>query len=331
VGALAAAALIGSLLVHEAAHAVVARRRGIRVRRITLWLLGGVSELMDQPPEPATELRIAVAGPGMSFALGALLAAATVIADGLGASDLVVATLSWLAAVNIVLGVFNLLPGSPLDGGRLLHGLVWRRTGDRGRATRTASTAGTYLGAALAGVGIVLALNGRLDGVWLFLIGWFVAGSAWTEGTTGLVLGRLGGLRAADVMSAPAEHAPGWWTVEAFVEHLLSADGPRHRFFPVIEIDGRFVGAVSLTDLSSCPAPDRPATAVRKLARPLPPARVLRPDAPLERVLRTPLRLGHGMAVVVADDRVVGVITASDVLRTVELGALAPDRSPTQP
>jgi Zn-dependent protease/CBS domain-containing protein len=330
-GALAAAALIGSLLAHEAAHAVVARRRGIGVRRITLWLLGGVSELTDQPAEPATEVRIAIAGPGMSLALGASLAAATIVADGVGATDLAVATLFWLATVNVILAVFNLLPGSPLDGGRLVHGLVWRRTGDRGRATRSASTAGAYLGAMLAGVGIVLALNGRLDGLWLALIGWFVAGTAWTEGTTGMVLDRLGGLRAADVMSAPAGNAPGWWTVEAFVEHLLGDDGPRHRFFPVEEIDGRFVGVVSLTDLSGCPAPERRTTAVRELARPLPAERVLDAGAPLEWVLRTPLRLGHGMAVVVADGRVVGVITATDVLRTVELGALAPDRSPTPP
>src|SRR6185312_3977604 len=163
-GGLAALGLGGSLLTHELAHAVVARRAGLGVRRITLWLLGGVSELVGQPSEAAAEVRIALVGPVTSLGLGGLLGAAMVVARDLAVPSAVVATLSWLATMNILLGVFNLLPGTPLDGGRVLHGLLWRHTGNRERATRAATTSGQVLGALLAGTGILLALHGRLDG-----------------------------------------------------------------------------------------------------------------------------------------------------------------------
>jgi Zn-dependent protease len=155
-GGLAALGLGGSLLTHELAHAIVARRAGLGVRRITLWLLGGVSELVGQPSEPRAEVRIALVGPLTSLGLGGLFSAATVVSHGLAVPTAVVSTLSWLASMNILLGVFNLLPGTPLDGGRALHGLLWRHTGNRDRATRAATTSGQVLGALLAGTGILL-------------------------------------------------------------------------------------------------------------------------------------------------------------------------------
>jgi Zn-dependent protease len=155
-GWLVALGLGGSLLTHKLAHAVVARRAGLGVRRITLWLLGGVSELVGQPSEPGAEVRIALVGPVTSLGLGGLLGAAMVVGRELAAPTAVVATLSWLATMNILLGVFNLLPGTPLDGGRMLHGLLWRHTGNRDRATRAATTSGQVLGALLAGTGILL-------------------------------------------------------------------------------------------------------------------------------------------------------------------------------
>ena len=330
-GAVGAVALIGALLAHELAHAVVARRTGVGVRRITLWLLGGVSELDGRPTEPATEVRVALAGPATSLALGVVLGALAGAADVAGASRLVVATLSWLATMNVVLGVFNLLPGTPLDGGRVLHGLLWRRTGDPAKATRITSNAGRFLGALLAGVGVLMAVAGRFDGLWLVLVGWFLAGSAAFEGRTGTALDRLGGLRAADVMSAPGHTVPGWWTVEAFAERLLhpspaTAPQAHHRLFPVVEIDGRLAGVVSIADLSRCPAGDRGAVTVRALARPLPEELVLAADTPLERVLAVVGR--GGMAVVTDGARVLGVITASDVARILELAAFVPEDGP---
>jgi Zn-dependent protease/CBS domain-containing protein len=326
-GGLAALGLGGSLLTHELAHAVVARRAGLGVRRITLWLLGGASELVDQPAEPRAEVRIALVGPVTSLGLGGLLGAAMLVARELTLSAVAVGTLSWLATMNVMLGIFNLLPGTPLDGGRVLHGLLWRHTGDRNRATRAASTSGQVLGALLAGTGILLALHGRLDGLWLLLVGWFLAGSASAEHATAIVIGRLAGLRVADVMSAAPVVASGWWTVQTFIDHLLDEFGRRYRQFPVIDVDGQLAGVVSIADLTRCPPADRRNTPVRQLARPLPGELVLTPDMPLEQVLqRAPIVGGGALAVVIAKDRVVGVLTGTDIARAVDIGALQENR-----
>lgn len=321
-GGLAALGLGASLLVHELAHAIVARRAGLGVRRITLWLLGGVSELVGQPSEPGAEVRIALVGPLTSLGLGGLFGAATVVAHDLITPTAVVSVLSWLASMNILLGVFNLLPGTPLDGGRVLHGLLWRHSGDRDRATRAATTSGRVLGALLAGTGVLLALHGRLDGLWLVLVGWFLAGSATAERAATIVAGRLAGLRVADVMSAPPVVASGWWTVQALIDHLLSGPGRRYRQFPVVDIDGRLAGVVAITDLTRCPPAERRNIPVQQLAHPIPDELVLTPDTPLEQVLQTAPIVGGALAAVVAQSRVVGVLTSTDIARAVEIHAL---------
>jgi Zn-dependent protease len=326
-GGLAALGLGASLLTHELAHAAVARRAGLDVRRITLWLLGGVSELAGQPAEPRAEVRIALIGPVTSLGLGGLLGAAMLVARELAIPTVAVATLSWLATMNVVLGVFNLLPGTPLDGGRVLHGLLWRHTGDRDRATRTATTSGQVLGALLAGTGILLALRGRPDGLWLLLVGWFLAGSASAERASAIVVARLAGMRVADAMSAPPVVASGWWTAQAFIDHLLGEVGRRYRQFPVTDINGQLAGVVSIADLTRCPPADRRNTPVRQLARPLPGELVLTPDTPLEQVVQhAPIVGGGALAVVTADGRVVGVVTGTDIARAVDIGALQESR-----
>jgi Zn-dependent protease len=326
-GGLAALGLGGSLLTHELAHAIVARRAGLGVRRITLWLLGGVSELVGQPSEPRAEVRIALVGPLTSLGLGGLFSAATVVSHGLAVPTAVVSTLSWLASMNILLGVFNLLPGTPLDGGRVLHGLLWRHTGDRDRATRAATTSGQVLGALLAGTGVLLALHGRLDGLWLLLVGWFLSGSASAERAATIVAERLAGLRVADVMSAPPAVASGWWTVQAFIDRLLGEPGRRYREFPVVDIDGRLAGVVSIADLTRCSPAERRNVPVRQLARPLVDELVLTPDMPLEQVLQRAPTLGGALAAVVADGHVAGVLTSTDIARAVEIRALHSEKS----
>jgi CBS domain-containing protein len=164
--------------------------------------------------------------------------------------------------------------------------------------------------------------------LWLLLVGWFLAGSASAERAAAIITGRLAGLRVADVMSAPPVVAPGWWTVQAFIDRLLGESGRRYRQFPVVDIEGRLAGVVSIADLTRCPPADRRNTPVRQLARPLSGELVLVPDMPLEQVLRsTPVVGGGALAAVVANDHVVGVLTATDIARAVEIGALHNERS----
>lgn len=316
-GAATAIAFVLSLLAHEIAHALVALRSGLEVRRITLWLLGGVSELGGGAPEPGVEMRVAAAGPLVSLGLGALCVGLSAVGGAAAWSAIVIAPLSWLGTMNIVIGVFNLLPGSPLDGGRLLHGLLWRWTGDRERATRAATGAGQVLAAVLTGFGVLLVLTGRWDGLWLMLVGWFLGSSAAGERLHASMIANLAGLAVRDAMTPTPAVAPGWWTVQALVEHLAGPEGAHHRTFPVVEFSGHPIGVIGLADLVAVPADDRTHTAVRDLVRT--PPLILAPTDPLERVLERPPRSGRDLVVVADDDRVTGVISAEDLERVVLL------------
>jgi Zn-dependent protease len=183
VAAAAAAVLFfGSLLAHELAHAVVARRNGLQVEGITLWLLGGVARLGSEARSAGAELRIAAVGPATSFALGAGFGAAALAADAFVLPALVVAVLGWLALINALLGGFNLLPAAPLDGGRILAGALWAGHGDPYRARETAGRAGRVVGFGLIVFGILGFLTPiPFGGLWTALVGWFIVSMATAE------------------------------------------------------------------------------------------------------------------------------------------------------
>jgi Zn-dependent protease len=182
--AIAAAALFfGSVLAHEVAHALEARHRGIEVRSITLYLFGGATETASEARRPGDEFAVTAVGPWTSLVLGCAFGLLAYAADRADASAVgeVAALLAW---VNLVLAFFNLLPGAPLDGGRILDSIVWRVTGDHERARRVATGAGRLLGFALVGLGVAEALlvsDGLLGGVWLAFIGWFLVQAATAE------------------------------------------------------------------------------------------------------------------------------------------------------
>lgn len=319
--AVAALALMASLLAHELAHSVVARRLGLEVRGITLWLLGGVSETTAMPDRPEKEVKTALVGPLVSLLLGTVLLGFAAVATETKWSSLITGVLSWLGSMNVLLGLFNLLPGTPLDGGRVLHGLIWRRTGDVSKATRASATSGQLLGALLAAFGVLLMLQGRFDGLWLVLVGWFIAGSAAFEDVSSIARVDLDGLSSGDVMTAPVSVAPGWLTVQAWAQHLLQ-DRPRHSVFPVVDFEGRVLGIVSQSDLLSCP-PDRwPNTAVRDIARKLPASLVIEAASPVNDLARRPWPAGIRLAAVVSSGRLAGVISRGDLVRELERAAL---------
>lgn len=179
-GVLTAAAFYACLLAHELAHALVARRHGVEVKSIVLWLFGGVAQLQGDTPTARAELQVAAAGPAASLAIAGTSAVASWLLGQVGVSSLLVASLGWLAGINVLLAAFNLLPVFPLDGGRILRALLWRRWGDRLSATTAAARVGMAGGFVLIAVGILefLTGGGALSGIWLALIGWFITGAA---------------------------------------------------------------------------------------------------------------------------------------------------------
>lgn len=315
-----AACFLLSLLAHELAHAVLARRYGVNVKRITLWMLGGAAELEGDPPSPKADLVIAVAGPATSLVLGACCwGAAYLTGDWLPA--LVTTGLAWVGVTNIVLAVFNMLPGSPLDGGRVLRAAVWKRTGSRSRANAAAARTGQALGVALiaAGLGEMLVL-GSVNGLWLGFVGWFLMIAAQAELTGGPVRERLRDLRVRDIMDPGPAVAPGWWTVKAFLDNV--AVPSRRRAFPVTSFDGRAIGAVGLRELTRLSEQARLNQRVADVARKPPEVKIVDAGEKVADIMsKTALRKGRDLIVVTEHGRLVGVVGPDDISRTLELAA----------
>lgn len=320
-GGLTAAGFLASLLLHELSHAVVARHHGVEVRRITLWMLGGAAELEGDPPTPKADLRIAVAGPLASLLIGGTALGGAILAAG-ALPALPVGGLAWLGVSNLLLAVFNLLPGAPLDGGRILRAVIWWRRGDRARAGAIADRSGQVLGAALAMAGFVqLLFLGQFMGLWLVLLGWFLIFAAQAEFTAGPLRERLGTLRVGDIMNASPVVAPGWWTVDAFAEY--AARTGRDRVFPVLSFDGVPLGIVSLGDLVKVPADARRATRVIDVARKDREVTVVGVDTEVTALMdRGFPRAGRDLVLVTRAGGLAGVVGADDLARAFELTAL---------
>jgi Zn-dependent protease len=306
--------LFASLLVHELSHALVARRNGVTVRAITLWMLGGITELEGEPPDAAADLRIAVVGPAASIAAAGVFAGAAVVVRYAGGPAVIIAGAAWLAVMNGVLAVFNMLPGAPLDGGRVLRALLWRRYRDRRRAEVAAAQAGRFLGSGIIVIGAAALLFWNvLDGIWLMLLGWFVSSAAGAEERAAEVASTLDGVCVADVMTADPTVAPGWITVQDFIDRVAARS--RQDAFPVVGFDGTLTGLVVTDLLARIPPDDRTGLRLDRAALAVPPLYRAAPQDPVVPLFaRRPLG-GEVLAVVLADRRVVGMVTVSDLRR----------------
>ncbi|HYA51328.1 MAG TPA: site-2 protease family protein [Streptosporangiaceae bacterium] len=314
VAGIAAVVFLASLLAHELAHALVARRNGVGVRSITLWMLGGMAELDTEAPSARADLRIALAGPAASLVAGLVLFGAGAAIGAAGGPGVAVAAAMWLALMNGILAVFNLLPGAPLDGGRVLRAALWRHYGDRERAERGAARAGRVLGAALIGFGIGELLAFRsFSGLWLMLIGWFLITTAAAEEKAAVAKAALAGVRVAAVMTTDPDLAPGWESVSEFIGRVAARS--RQDAFPVVGPDGGLTGVVLASQLARIPAGDRARLRLDQVAVAVPPGYRAAPDDPVGPLLtRRPLG-GQVAAVVLAGGHVMGLVMADDLQR----------------
>ncbi len=315
-GLVATAAFFFSILFHELAHSLVALRSGISIPSITLFLFGGVSRLSEEPKDPKTDLRIAIVGPFSSFVLAG---AFWLVGQRLGPSvhPLAKAVIDYLAFINLALGIFNLAPGFPLDGGRVLRAILWWRTGSVDRATRIVSDLGKGFALTLIFVGAYVILQGALlGGIWLIFIGMFLRGSA-AQGYEQMVLQRtLQSALVSEVMvEDPVTLAPDL-TLSEVVDHYFLRYG--YRGFPVLEGES-VVGIVSVNDIAGLPASERDGRRVRDVMRPLEPSRVISKDASLLEALEKLAAPGVGRLVVLDDGKFRGMITKTGLMRLLEV------------
>ncbi len=324
---LSALGFFGSIVLHELGHAAAALRNGIGISSIQLWIFGGVARMNRESDNPATELKVVAAGPLVTLAIAVLLTAVGIAAAGPaefrralpveagGGVPGLLAVDAWLASINLLVFVFNLLPALPMDGGRVVRALAWWRSGDRARATRFAAGLGRAFAYLFIGAGLLLIASGwTFEGVWLALIGMVLNGSARGAAMQTAISGRLTGLRVADVMDTEPVAIPGELSVErALDEYFLRYRWP---WFPVVDAAHRFLGLVVRDRADEVPEVSRASSLVLDLLERDDGTFRVRDDAPLDTLLsnRALRRFGAVMAVD-AEGRLCGVVTAEQVGR----------------
>lgn len=301
-----------SLIAHELSHSLVSQHFGLRVRRIVLFVFGGVSETTQELPSPKIEFLVAIAGPLMSFALSGLFALVAWGSGDQAALGPVAAVAAWLTVVNLALGLFNLLPGFPLDGGRLLRAAAWQVTGNLRRATRVASRGGQLVAALMMLWGFWRLVQGDLFGaVWVGAIGYLLfqaAGSTYGDLLVQTALSRVGVL---DLMTRePKVLSPDMTLQEVVEEYLMRFP---YGGYPVV--DGHLDGVLQASEIKRIPASEWPNRRVREVMTPLTEQEALDAHASVSEAVTRFNQLGVGRLPVVDEGRVVGVLSQSDVIR----------------
>lgn len=302
----------GSVLGHEMAHALVARARGIPVSGITLFLFGGATHARIESRKARDEFLVSVVGPLTSLVLsGVFYALAWISRAALPAP--VTGGLGYLSFVNVLLAVFNFLPGFPLDGGRVLRSAIWHFTGNFARATRIATASGQVIGYGVAAVGIGFAATGNTgEGIWLAAIGWFLAQAARSSYRDVEVRRALEGAEASDVMSRDIVSIPADVTLRQAADRFFKRFD--HAVFPVVD-DGETVGVVTIRAVNSIPSDEWDTTTVRTMMGDVADERTVTPTTRMDRVLPALQGREGRRVVVVRDGELVGIITPSDVAR----------------
>lgn len=315
-GALTSLAFFASVLVHELGHSRVALRYGIPIRGITLFVFGGVAQIGREPDSPGAEFRIAIAGPLTSLALAALFGGVGTVA---GSMALVSVPALWLARINLAVALFNLLPGFPLDGGRVLRAAVWAWTGSFDRANRTAAAAGEVLALALIGVGVLRAIGGDIaGGIWMALIGWFLQ-SAVAAGRAEAALRDL--LRGATVSQAMARDCPSV-APDLTLERLVHDEvlGAGRRCFVVAE-DGHLRGLLTLHEVKGVPREQWSRAKVEEVMQPAQALSVVGPEEALLGALQKMDDAKVAQLPVVADGHWLGMLDREHILHYMRVRA----------
>jgi Zn-dependent protease len=319
VGATVAVLLIASLVAHELGHALVARRRGMTVEGIRLWLFGGVAQMNGDWMTARTEVLVAAIGPLVTFAISAVAVAATWLLVVTGAPPLLVVVAEWVAAVNILVLVFNLIPAFPLDGGRIVRGFIWMRTKNKTSATVAAARAGRVFAVVLVGLGVLdLFFLDPVGGLWLILIGWFLDSAARGEAHGELARHALEGVLVGDVMSKDPVIVPSWITVELLVDQYVM--GHQFTSFPTHSIDGRVDGLVTMRGIKQLRPQQRGDRRAIDIAIPVEQVPIARRDEPITHLLQRMGTASDGRAFVYDSDRLVGVVSPSDIARLLQSG-----------
>ncbi len=314
-GALVAGVFFLSVLAHELSHAVVSNRLGLPVRTITLFVFGGVANLTKEPERASDEFKIAIVGPAMSLALGALFAIGWLAIDPF--SDGVAGISANLALINASLAVFNMLPGFPLDGGRVFRSIVWSRNKDRLRATRAASKAGEWIAYGVMALGVAQIIFTRdLGGLWFLFVGFFLRNAATGSYEQLVIETTLSGIAVRDVMRSDFERVPPDMDLERLVDDGVLR---RHARCFAVMAAGDFAGLMTLTDVRRIPREEWATTSVYRAMTPATKLQTVRPSDSLGEVLIAMAEHDINQLPVVEGRELVGMLDRGDVMRFIQV------------
>jgi len=317
VAAFATLLFFASVLIHELSHSVVAMRHGLGIEGITLFLFGGVSKMSDEPKSPGDEFRISVAGPATSMALAAIFLGLAFLARRAPGGDVFNPVFTWLAAMNGMLAIFNLLPGFPLDGGRVLRAGLWRGLGNLAEATRIASTFGHVLGILMIVGGILLFLLGGGGGaLWLSLIGWFLTQAAQSSYQQVLLRQALSGVPVSAAMTQEVQWIPADITLDQVVHEFVMMYN--HPAFPVMD-NGQLLGLLCVNDVRAVPREQWGYVTARQVVPPLSEANSITPQTDAWDTLVKMTADNCGRLMVVEDGRLLGIISRTDIMRLMRM------------
>ncbi len=317
-----------SVLLHELSHSLMARRLGLPVKSITLFIFGGVSALEGEPATAGQELRVAIVGPLTSFVLAGVFGALAGVAWAAGVGDEPAGAIAaYLGFINLALGVFNMLPGYPLDGGRVLRATLWARRGNLLSATRTAAGAGTFIAFGLIAAGVVSILAGSfIGGAWFIVIGWFLRNVSEGSYRQLLVHSTLEGTKVGQVVNRSFRSAPPDITLSQLVEDYFLAGG--QRCVPVVA-GQELLGLVTIADLKRVPQAEWQTTSVYRAMTPLDKLHTAGPQDDLTAALEAMAAHDVHQLPILEGRLFVGFVTRADVLRLVQVRSEIPQRAGT--
>jgi Zn-dependent protease/predicted transcriptional regulator len=316
-GVAGAAGLFVSIVLHELGHSVVARRFGMQMRGITLFIFGGVAEMTDEPPSAIAEFFVAIAGPVVSFLIGVGMLGMTTLGATLDWPTAIVGVTRWLGWINLVLVGFNLVPAFPLDGGRVFRAGLWYWKGDLRWATRVASSVGGMFGIVLIAIGLLSLFAGNfIGGVWWVVIGLFLRGASSASYQQVLLRRALEGEPVARFMSASPIVVPPDIPISTLIDEYFYRY--YHRMYPVAS-NGHLVGCVSIADVKALPQHDWPVRTVTEIMSECGDANTVRADDDAMRALAKLNASGESRLMVVDDGHLVGILSLKDLLRFLSL------------
>jgi Zn-dependent protease/CBS domain-containing protein len=317
IGVIGAIGLFASVLIHELSHSYVAEKNGLPVKQIVLFIFGGVSEIEEEPKDPGLEFKMAFVGPASSFAIGIVLYLAWFLLSASDLSPLIIAPMEYLGMINLLLGGFNLLPAFPIDGGRVLRAVLWKRKNNFIGATKTATRVGVAFSYLFIFGGLALIFFGSLiNGVWFMLIGWFLKNGAESSLKQTVVSEALAGVALRDIMTRDVHTVDPDTSVKDVLETRFLQD--KHGGFPV-EKDSKLLGLITLEDIRKSPREKWSEIKVGDVMTTCEKLKCASPDEPAVDAFMKMSKQDIGRLPVQEDGKLVGIVTRSDILHAIRV------------